>query len=177
MTVRELIATVEDEYAWALDIDLDAEGARHYAWYKSANAEEPRRGSRAQLPERFDDMTLDLPVELRRLLALLAEFDDHATVGAVLRAHPDERYLIERIQTLRGRRYHTVQVNMRARDFIPSHVIRLFNSAFYGLDKTKEDGAVGVVGVLFHGAPTPEEIARGEGADWLFPPEPEADDE
>ena len=173
MSVGALVALIEDEYGWALEVDLAEEGARHYAWYKSANAEEPRRGALAELPARFDDMTLDLTADLQRLFDVLRGFDEDATVGSVLRAHPGERYLVERIQTLRGRRYHTVQVNMRDRDFIPSHVIRLFNSALYGLDKTKEDGAVGVVGVLFHGAPTPAEIARGEGADWPFPSEPE----
>jgi hypothetical protein len=172
-TIGELRSLLTDEYGWATGIDLAEAGARHYAWYKSANAEEPRRGPLADLPEVFDDMTLDLALEVQELLEATAPLDPASSVGHFLGGNPRFRAAVERMLTLRGHRYHSVRANLRHEQFNPSHIIRLFNSAFYGLDKTKEDGPVGVVGVMFHGAPTPADIAAGRGGDWPFPAEPE----
>jgi hypothetical protein len=171
--VRELLDIIAKDYAWATAVDLDDPSALHFAWYKSANAEEPRRGPLKDLPATFDDMTLDLPQKLQQLAPLLRDMDPAKTAGAVSRQFPEYRATIERLLALRDTGYHTVRANTRDEHFNPAHIIRLFNSAFYGLDKTKEDGPVGVVGVLFHGAPTPTEIANGTGQDWLFPAEPE----
>ncbi|MFW0774773.1 hypothetical protein ACLRGI_16565 [Paenarthrobacter nitroguajacolicus] len=171
--VRELLDIIARDYAWATAVDLDDPSALHFAWYKSANAEEPRRGPLKDLPAVFDDMTLDLPQKLQQLVPLLRDMDPARTAGSVSRQFPEYRATIERLLALRETSYHTVQANTRDEHFNPAHIIRLFNSAFYGLDKTKEDGPVGVVGVLFHGAPTPAEIANGTGQDWLFPAEPE----
>jgi hypothetical protein len=171
--VAELLDIITWDYGWALEVNLSAPSANHFAWYKSANAEEPRRGPLQDLPDVFDDMTLDLPQKLQELVPLLGSLDPATTAGSFIRQRPEFRATVERILALRQRKYHTVLANTRSEDFNPAHIIRLFNSAFYGLDKTKEDGPVGVVGVLFHGAPTPAEIATGSGQDWLFPAEPE----
>ncbi|MGO4145109.1 hypothetical protein AB4Y77_08500 [Paenarthrobacter sp. YAF11_1] len=171
--VSVLLDIIAKDYAWATAVDLDEPSALHFAWYKSANAEEPRRGPLKELPGIFDDMTLDLPQKLQQLIPLLRDMDPTRTAGSVSRQFPEYRATIERLLALRDTSYHTVRANTRDEHFNPAHIIRLFNSAFYGLDKTKEDGPVGVVGVLFHGAPTPTEIAHGTGQDWLFPAEPE----
>ncbi|WOH18182.1 hypothetical protein IRJ34_17780 [Paenarthrobacter sp. GOM3] len=171
-TVSELLKIIAKDYVWATDVDLDNPAALHFAWYKSANAEEPRRGPLKDLPQVFDDMTLDLPQKLQQLLPLLRAVAPDTTAGSIMRTFPNYRSTIERLLALRNTGYHTVRANTRDQDFNPAHIIRLFNSAFYGLDKTKEDGPVGVVGVMFHGAPTPAEIADGTGQDWLFPAEP-----
>ncbi|MBT2548929.1 hypothetical protein [Arthrobacter sp. ISL-65] len=171
--VSELLNIIAEDYGWATDVDLDEPSALHFAWYKSANAEEPRRGPLKDLPDAFDDMTLDLPQKLQQLVPLLRDSDPDRTTGSVVRQHPEFRATVERLLALRDTGYHTVWANTRDEHFNPAHIIRLFNSAFYGLDKTKEDGPVGVVGVLFHGAPTPADIASGTGQDWLFPTEPE----
>lgn len=172
-TVAELADIISRDYSWALEVDLSAPQANHFAWYKSANAEEPRRGPLQDLPDLLDDMTLDLPQKLQALMPVLHTAPPEMTTGALIRQHPEHRATIERILAHRDQEYHTVRANTRDEDFNPAHIIRLFNSAFYGLDKTKEDGPVGVVGVIFHGAPTPAEIANGTGQDWQFPEEPE----
>ncbi|MCU1518935.1 MAG: hypothetical protein JWQ75_3656 [Pseudarthrobacter sp.] len=171
--VSELLDVIAKDYSWALDVDLSTSAANHFAWYKSANAEEPRRGPLHDLPDLLDDMTLDLPQKLQALVPVLQHARADLTTGALVRQYPESRATIERILAHRDQDYHTVRANTRDEDFNPARIIRLFNSAFYGLDKTKEDGPVGVVGVIFHGAPTPAEIANGTGHDWQFPAEPE----
>lgn len=171
--VSELADIITKDYSWALEVDLSLPRANHYAWYKSANAEEPRRGPLQDWPDLLDDMTLDLPQKLQTLMPLLKDAAAGLTTGALVRQHPQYRATVERILAHRDQEYHTVRANTRDEEFNPAHIIRLFNSAFYGLDKTKEDGPVGVVGVIYHGAPTPAEIANGTGQDWQFPAEPE----
>lgn len=172
MSVGDLLAQVEDEYDWALEMDLTAADARAFAWYKSANAEEPRRGPLSELPAGFDDLTLDVPADVQALAADLSATPPDTTVAAFLATHSQHRSAVERIQTLTGRQYATVRANLRAAEFNPSWVIRLFNSALHGLDKTKEDGPVGVVGVMFHGAPTRDDLASGALSEWTHPAEP-----
>jgi hypothetical protein len=171
--VAELADIIAKDYSWALEVDLSLPQANHFAWYKSANAEEPRRGPLQDLPDLLDDMTLDLPQKLQALMPLLNHAAPGQTTGALIRQHPEYRATIERILAHKDQEYHTVRANTRDEHFNPAHIIRLFNSAFYGLDKTKEDGPVGVVGVIYHGAPTPAEITNGTGQDWQFPAEPE----
>jgi len=175
MRIDELRRLLDDAYAWAPAPLTPAPTPAEMAWYKSANAEEPRRGPLGELPERFEDMTLDIPRAVADLRAALAGRADDSTVGALLRAEPEQRGFVERIVRLRDRSFHTIHADQRDPEFNPSRIIRFFNSAVYGLDKTKEDGPTGVVGVMFHGAPTPADIAAGIGADYSFPTDPKAD--
>jgi hypothetical protein len=170
MTVAELRALIQEHYAWALSMDLDGPEAERYVWYKSADAEEPRRGPAEEVPPGFD-LTLDLPRHVVRLDGLLAGEEGIDTAEFLLR-HPEERAWVERIQGLAGHDYHSPHMDMRSERFLPIQIIRLVNSAFYGIDKTKDFKGRIVRGVLYHGAPTRSELASGEGADWHFPQEP-----
>ena len=59
------------------------------------------------------------------------------------------------------------------RDFIPAHITKLLNSGLHGLDKTVDAMDRGICGVLFQGAPLPEEIASGTAdMDWANPARP-----
>jgi hypothetical protein len=173
LTVRDLTAILDRDYDWARTPRMAQPSAQEMAWYKSANAEEPRRGPIGELPERFEDMTLDIPRDVQNLRDAVRSFDDSLSIGAVLRALPEQRGFVERVVALRNRVFHTIHADLRDPDFNPSQGIRFFNSAVYGLDKTKEDGPTGVVGVMFHGAPTPADLADGRGADFSFPTDPE----
>jgi hypothetical protein len=66
-----LRALLRREYAWALEWDMQAEGAYRHVWYKSATAEEPRRGPRDEAPDAFN-LGLDLPGHVQALDAALA---------------------------------------------------------------------------------------------------------
>ena len=65
-------------------------------------------------------------------------------------------------------------MNIMGDSFVPIDIVRLMNVAIHGIDKTRDYLNRNLRGVLFHGAPLPDEIARGEGADWFWPAEPEA---
>lgn len=171
-TIGELRALVDREYGWARDVDLADPAQRRFRWYKSRDAEEPRRGPVEEVPEGFE-WALDLPGDVQRLAGLLADAADDQPVGEFLAAHPAERATVQRIQGLAGHRYHSPHMNMLAAGFTPAHIVRLMNSAFHGLDKTVDGLGRNVLGLLFHGAPTRTDLAAGRHTDWIFPSRPE----
>lgn len=170
MPLAQLRAIVAREYAWALRTDLDAHGARAYAWYRSRLAEEPRRGLRQEVTGGHD-WALDLPGDLQRLMADTAMPGAGPTVGEFLAFHPHHRATVQRVQGLRGRHYHSPHMNMADEGFAPMQITRLVNAAFQGLDKTVNYRDRAVLGVLFQGAPSRDELPGWQG-DWCWPAEP-----
>ena len=94
------------------------------------------------------------------------------SVARYLLERPQDRFIVGRVQTLSGRRYHSPQMNMMGETLVPSDITRLINIAIHGLDKTRDYLHRSLRGVIYQGAPTVDEIASGDGADWFYPPEP-----
>lgn len=166
-----MIALIESDWDWALAIDMTAPGAMDYVWYKSETAEEPRRGPRAEVPQ-ARDLGLDTPGEVQRLLGDLRRVAPATTMARFLLAHPQHREVVARLQGLEGSRYHTPMANIHAVDFVPIDLVRLMNAGLHGIDKTRDYLSRNLRGVLYHGAPTPDEIRAGRADLWFYPPEP-----
>ena len=173
MAIEAMRALLHAQYRWALDIDMGAPGAQRYIWYKSANAEEPRRGPADEIPWAFN-LGLDVPRLAQALDKALDGFDDKEPVARLLLARPDLRGFVARIQTLADGRYHTPMMNIMGEGFVPIDIVRLMNVGIHGIDKTRDYLNRNLRGVLFHGAPLPDEIAKGENGDWCSPAEPTA---
>jgi hypothetical protein len=172
-SLAELLEVVRTEYAWTDRFDMDDPGQRVFRWYKSETAEEPRRGRTEEVSGGVE-WALDLPGDVQRLTRRLEALPDDMTVGEFLLRHPDERSTVQRIHGLRGRLFHSPHMNMLGPDLVPAHVVRLMSSALHGLDKTSDlDGRWGLWGLIFHGAPTREDVAEGRAADWVYPRRPE----
>jgi hypothetical protein len=173
-TVGELRELLARDYGWCFDVDMEAEGARRYFWYKSIEAEEPRRGIRDGDVPGFD-LAVDVPGEVQRLDEALAAYPASTTVGAFLALRPAHRAFVRRVHGLRDLRYHTPRMNTLGEEFVPAHIIRLLNSSIYGLDKTRDvkfSHNRWVRGVMFHGAPTASEVSSGAAQEWTYPEEP-----
>lgn len=171
MRVGELRQILRDEYAWCFAMDLSTEASRRYIWYKSATAEEPRRGPREEVEQAFN-LGLDLPRLIQQLDVVLASQPADRTMAHVLLGHPDQRGIVARVQTLRGLRYHSPHMNIMAEDFIPIQMVRLLNVGLHGIDKTRDFLNRNLRGVLYHGAPLPEDLRTGTHGDWFYPTEP-----
>jgi hypothetical protein len=171
-TIGELIELIEAQYQWALDIDMSGADAYKYIWYKSETAEEPRRGARDEAPEALD-LGLDLCGGIQTLLAnLRAEKDYTLSVARFLMRRPGDRYLVARIQALKDFAYHSPIANINAESFTPIDLVRLMNAGLHGIDKTRDFLRRNLRGVLYHGAPTPDEIRAGKEGVWAYPAEP-----
>lgn len=171
MTARDLAALIDRDYAWALKVDMTAPGAQDYVWYKSETAEEPRRGLRHEAPE-ARDLGLDMPGDIQRLRADLEAAPADQPMAHFLLMHPGHRLMVARVQSLADTHFHTPHANINADDFVPIDLVRLMNVTFHGIDKTRDFLQRNLRGVLYHGAPTRDEIRAGQGDRWFYPEEP-----
>jgi hypothetical protein len=172
-TVAGLMDTIGKDYSWALGMDMAAPEARHFVWYKSENAEEPRRGARFEVPD-ARDLGLDVPGDVQALNADLQTADPDETIARFVLRHPQHRNIAARIQSLRGLPYHTPHANINDASFVPIDLVRLMNVGLHGIDKTRDFLNRNLRGVLYHGAPTPDDIRAGKPVDWFYPQEPDA---
>lgn len=172
MSVAQLREIIETEYSWVADLDLTSERSRRYIWYKSVTAEEPRRGPREEVSNAHN-IGLDLPRLIKALAADIREAPSSQTIAHFLIKHPQHRLIANRVQTLTGLNYHSPHADIMSEDFIPAHVVRLMNSGIHGIDKTRDFLGRFIRGVLFQGAPLPDELASGTAArHWYYPTEP-----
>jgi hypothetical protein len=172
MAIAELRGILDRDYAWAQAIDMDAPGARHYVWYKSADAEEPRRGPAAEV-HGGRNWALDLPGEIQRLAIALDGRPQDEPVGLFLAARPDLRFIVERVQSLRALALHSPHMNMLDREFVPVSIVRFLNSAIHGLHRTVDTvDQRNVLGLIYLGAPTAAEITAGTAAIDPYPQAP-----
>jgi hypothetical protein len=174
MPAADLREILRVQYDWALQTDMEAEGARRYFWYKSIEAEEPRRGIRGGGVDGHD-LGLDIPGDVQRLDADLAGHPGGLSVAEFLLREPQHRAAVRRVQGLYELAYHSPHMNSMGEGFAPAHIIRLVNASFYGLDKTRDVANSHnrwIRGVMFHGAPAAAEISAGTSEDWAYPEEP-----
>lgn len=172
MSVVRLREIIRADYSWAFELDLTSERSQRYVWYKSANAEEPRRGLREEAPDAFN-LGLDLPRLVVALDRGLAEAAPRTSVARFLLTRPQHRRIVARVQALRGLPYHSPHCDIMSEDFVPAHITRLLNGAIHGLDKTQDAMGRVLRGVLMQGAPLPGDIAAGSiDPHWFHPAEP-----
>jgi hypothetical protein len=170
-SIGDLRATIDAQYAWALELGANDQPTDPYVLYKSRSAEEPRRGPRSEAPHALD-LALHLPTVVTEIRAELAEFDDNTSVARYLVAHPGRRQVVERIQALESDPYSTPFLELVGTSLNPVHVIGLVNVPFYGLDRTKDHLRRTLRGLLFHGAPTWSDLGHTNNEHWFWPAEP-----
>jgi hypothetical protein len=171
MAMARLRDLLRQEYAWVFDMDLDSEASQRYVWYKSATAEEPRRGVRAEAGDVFN-LGLDLPRLVRDLEREAANRPGTQSVARFLLERPQYRFIVSRVQTLSGLPYHSPHMNMMGEELVPGDITRLINIGIHGLDKTRDYMQRALRGVIYQGAPTVEDLVQGADVDWFHPPEP-----
>ncbi|HEV2677362.1 MAG TPA: hypothetical protein VGV37_22730 [Aliidongia sp.] len=172
MTVGRLRDLLRADYRWAFDLDLTSERAQRYVWYKSRTAEEPRRGPREEIGEAHN-LGLDLPRLVVALDRDLAATPAITSVARFLVAHPLHRLIVTRVQALAGLPFHSPHADIMSEDFMPAQITRLLNVGIHGIDKARDYLNRNLRGVLYHGAPTPDDFAAGTvDPHWFYPPEP-----
>ena len=171
MSLGRLRDLIRSEYHWAYDLDLSSEASTRYVWYKSATAEEPRRGHREEAGE-VHNLGLDLPRLVVSLDSEIAQRPPSLSVARFLLDKPEYRFIISRIQTLSGYDYHSPYMNMMGEEFTPSDITRFINICIHGLDKPRDYLNRALRGVIYQGAPTVDELRGGADPHWFFPAEP-----
>lgn len=173
MPVHRLRDLIRNDYAWAFKLNLEVPASERYVWYKSVTAEEPRRGLATEVGQNVVNLGLDLPRLVVALDRDLSAADPNLSTARFLFAHPQHRAIVTRVQALAGTSLHSPHADIMSGSFTPAHITRLLNVGIHGIDKTRDFLDRNLRGVLFHGAPIPEDIASGSADElWFYPAEP-----
>jgi hypothetical protein len=172
MTVGELCRLIEQHSGWALRRDLHDPAARAYFWYRSEENGENRRGERAIDIGVERETFVDVAGTIRRLYDALAAIPEATSVGRFLLTEPEHTLGVARAQFARTSPFSEIQASACAEDFTPCDAIRCFLTVL-GVELPEPHSARWVRGTFFRGAPLPEDIADGDGHDWILPERPE----
>jgi len=180
MKVRKLKELIEQRFNWALTYSEESAEDNYWFWYRSAEKEEPRLGIRAEESGAEKETALAIGPRISRCYTLLAEFVNNnpsAMVVEFLMAHPKQKEIARRIQTMASTPYGEIRANLWHRDMKPMHLLRT-KLSFFGAGRfdPKSDRWVRIT--LFQGAPLGAELTNPELSleqldDWSFPLQPE----
>ncbi|MEL7470025.1 MAG: hypothetical protein AAFN27_16345 [Pseudomonadota bacterium] len=169
MTVGDLLAMIEGDYAWALNTDWDAHDRTARLWYTSAEKLEPR------LAERYDEdlglyeQSLAPARDIVKLWKSLGNANPCTTCADFLQHHPDHRYAVRRVQIVARHPYSEIRDNTIDAGMRPSDMLRA-KLSFFGATRFDPRSDRWVRVTMFNGAPFPDEIAAMEGDAWMYPP-------
>ncbi|MBQ0761530.1 hypothetical protein [Marinobacter psychrophilus] len=180
MKVRKLKELIEQSFGWALNYSEESAEDNYWFWYRSAEKEEPRLGIRAEESGAEKETALAIGPRISRCYTLLAEFVQNnpgAMVVEFLMAHPKQKEIVRRIQTMAPTPYGEIRANLWHRDMKPMHLLRT-KLSFFGAGRfdPKSDRWVRIT--LFQGAPLGVELTNtalslDQLDDWSFPIQPE----
>lgn len=156
--LRRLLAEHAD---WALAYDFDAAHETAQFWYVSEEKLEPRLGNR----HAEEGAERESPLDTARQIQLMAHDLEHATgtVGDFLRAHPEHRSAVRRIQTLENAPYAEIRDNLIADSTHPIDMLRC-KLAFFGAAKFDPKSTLWTRIALVQGAPLADELEAPD--DW-----------
>ncbi len=168
MTAGELLALLERDYGWAVELSRETSATCCF-WYRCSSApRDIRRARRGGMPEYETETNMDTALQAGRLHDCLRRVPAGTSVARVLCDRPDLRHIAARVQSLAGLAYAEVRHRCLAADFSPFESIR-YVLTFYGMEKFDAAKPKSVRGTFMQGAPIAEDVARGRDADWPFP--------
>ena len=88
------------------------------------------------------------------------------TVATLLRAWPDFRHTVNRVQIAADHAYSELRDNLVGEDCRPVDILRA-KLAYFGASKFDPKGDLWTRITMYQGAPLPEEISDSD--DWSFP--------
>ncbi|MCH8529394.1 MAG: hypothetical protein LAT65_00955 [Saccharospirillum sp.] len=185
MKAIELLSLIRERCAWALTYNENDPDQCYWFWYRSAEKEEPRLGVRRQEAGAEKETPLAIGPRIHNAHQRLEAFVERVPQGLVvefLMAHPEQKEIVRRIQTLATTPYGEIQANLWHRQMKPMHLLRT-KLSFFGASRfdPKSDRWVRVT--LFQGAPLFSELFDEGGLDdarvdalddWSFPVQPDA---
>ncbi|WP_375550780.1 hypothetical protein [Rhodophyticola porphyridii] len=173
MRLSDLAGIIRHDYAWALKIDFDQPDETYQFWYVSEDKSEPRLGVRSREPGAELETRLDVARQVQELSHAVQRAQPADSVAAFLMRHPDQRHIVERVQTIAAHPYGEIRDNLIGRACLPIDLLR-FKLAFFGATRfdPKSDRWTRIT--LCQGAPLAGEIAQADPDGWAFWAPPDA---
>ncbi len=171
MSLQELKSLIEQNYGWAIKENYNNKDSQHYFWYVSEEKEEPRRGKRYTEPGKELELRIGIAKEAASLYCCLSQYpktSQDQTVASFLHGHPEHRFIVARIQTLKDSPYGEIRDNLLAKDCRPIDLLRC-KLALFGATRFDPKSDLWTRITLFQGAPLADELTSSEADDWAFP--------
>ena len=167
MRLDELATIIRQTYAWTLKIDFDDPDETHQFWYVSEDKAEPRLGVRAEEPGGELETPLDIARQVQGLDRALREAHPTDSVAAFLMRRPDQRHVVDRVQSIATHPYGEIRDNLIGQACLPIDLLR-FKLAFFGATRfdPKSDRWTRIT--LCQGAPLVGEIAEVDPDGWAL---------
>lgn len=164
MPVAEIRVALMRDWGWALAVDFDRTDQQAQFWYVSQAKLEPRLGLRHHEPGAERESPLDVARQVQAMARTLQQHD--GDLIGFLRAHPEHRAALRRVQTLIRHPYAEIRDNLIDADCRPVDMLRC-KLAFFGAAKfdPKSDRWTRIT--LAQGAPLADELDRPP--DWWMP--------
>ncbi len=163
--VQDLIAVLENQYQWAINIDFNEPDNSYWFWYRSVDKEEPRMGVRAQEQGADRELSLDIARQANNLYLALKQADNQQLISEFILNKPKYRTIARRVWTMGNKKMGDIQINVLHKDTLPINLLRCKLSMF-GATKFDPRSDRWVRVTLFQGAPLYDEVDSDE---WLFP--------
>ena len=163
--VQDLIAVLENQYQWAINIDFNEPDNSYWFWYRSVDKEEPRMGVRAQEQGADRELSLDIARQANNLYLALKQADNQQLISEFILNKPKYRTIARRVWTMGNKKMGDIQMNVLHKDTLPINLLRCKLSMF-GATKFDPRSDRWVRVTLFQGAPLYDEVDSDE---WLFP--------
>jgi hypothetical protein len=123
---------------------------------------EPRLGNRQTESGADREQPLGIAKAVAGLELALAARAPEEPVGLMLRALPQHRHTVRRVQSGSGHRYWEIRDNLLASDMLPIDILRL-KLAFFGASRFDPRSDKWVRISLFQNEPGPEDLTGPEG--------------
>jgi hypothetical protein len=163
MTIDVLQGCLARDWSWAINLDYTQPENCAQFWYVSEEKQEPRLGNRHAEPGAELESPLDIA---RQVQAMARALGDQSNVATFLRAHPEHRNAVCRVQTLARHPYAEIRDNLIGAECLPIDMLRC-KLAFFGAAKfdPKSDRWTRIT--LAQGAPLLGDW--GDADDWWLP--------
>jgi len=159
MTVGEVRQLLRRDYAWALEVDYAAPSGCARFWYVSEEKLEPRLGERHEEEGAERELPLDIGRQAVGLAAALASREEDEPIAHFLLAHPEQRYVLRRVQIAARHPYAEIRDNLIDATMLPIDLLRC-KLAFFGATRFDPRSDRWVRISLFQDAPYPDEFGR-----------------
>jgi len=168
MTVEELLTSIDQQYAWAFELNNQAPKERSKFWYISQEKLEPRLGNRFEEPGEEYELPFGFGLDMVAMADALRQWPADTKLAEVLLKHPEYRHLVRRAQLVDNHPYAEIHDNLLADHMLPIDILRC-KLAFFGATRFDPRSDRWVRICMYQGAPSPFQLAESYDDAWSYP--------
>lgn len=167
-TIGATLASIKENYAWALEKDWENPSETARVWYVSAEKLEPRLGERASEPIEPFEQPLAPAREIAKLCQVLeSEPDQDGAIAKVLMRRPEFRSAVRRVQLIDRFPYSEIRENTICSTLMPVEMLRC-KLSFFGAAQFDPRSDRWVRINMFQNAPYPDQLSTSDPDDWPY---------